>query len=271
MSVRLDIAHLGRFGWMRIEGAVPVQLCERLVEVLEAEMDVPVHDRSRWHEYGGEPHDLIPIWGHQAQWNIRQHPDLHRIWATLLKTDRLGVSLDSCRFTPPWKPGFAEPYRIHWDYDPWNAEMRMFQGVVALTETAANQGGFRCVPSLYGDRDAWLGAPRLDRDGVKNRLAKYIEGREIVNVPARAGDLIVWDSRLPHGNSKNTSSEPRIAFYVMMRPIVEDLRRMNVDSWRTGRCIPWWRDRPGYDRIEPWPPAALTQLGCHLLGLDDWP
>jgi hypothetical protein len=115
-----------------------------------------------------------------------------------------------------------------------------------------------------------LGAPRLDRDGVKNWLAKYIEGREIVNVPARAGDLIVWDSRLPHGNSKNTSSEPRIAFYVMMRPIVEDLRRMNVDSWRTGRCIPWWRDRPGYDRIEPWPPAALTQLGRHLLGLDDW-
>lgn len=271
MSICLDIAHLGRFGWMRIEGAVPVQLCERLVEILEAEMDVPVHDQSRWHEYGGDPSDLIPIWGHQAQWDIRQHPDLHRVWATLWKTDRLGVSLDSCRFTPPWKPGFAEPYRIHWDYDPWNSEMRMFQGVVALTDTAANQGGFRCVPSLYRDRDAWLGAPGLDRDGVKNWLAKNIERREIVNVPAWAGDLIVWDSRLPHGNSKNTSSEPRIAFYVMMRPIVEDLRRMNLDSWCTGRCIPWWRDRPGYDRIEPWPPAALTQLGRHLLGLDDWP
>jgi hypothetical protein len=85
MSIRLDIAHLSRFGWMRIEGAVPVQLCERLVEVLEAELEVPVHDRSRWHEYGGEPRDLIPIWGHQAQWDIRQHPDLHRIWATLFE------------------------------------------------------------------------------------------------------------------------------------------------------------------------------------------
>jgi hypothetical protein len=101
---------------------------------------VPVHDRLRWHAYGGEPHDLVPIWGHQAQWDIRQHPDLHRVWAALWKTDRLRVWLDSCRFTPPWRPGFAEPLGIHWDYDPWKPEVRVFQGVVALTDTAANQG-----------------------------------------------------------------------------------------------------------------------------------
>ena len=270
MTIHLDIPHLGRFGWMRIAGAVPVKLCERLVEVLETEMDVPVHDQSRWHEHGGEPRDLIPIWGHQAQWDIRQHPDLHRIWAVLWKTDRLGVSLDSCRFTPPWKPGFGEPNRIHWDYDPWNAEMRVFQGVVALNETAANQGGFRCVPSLYQERDAWWRSPSLDQDGAKNWLAKNIEGREIVNVAAQAGDLIVWDSRLPHSNSKNISSVPRIAFYVTMGPMDEALRQANVESWRTGRCVPWWRNRRGYDRPEPWAPAILTQLGRRLLGLDDW-
>ena len=66
MTGFLDIPHLRRFGWTRIHGAVPVRLCDRLVEVLEAEMDVPVHDESRWHEYGGEPRDFIPIWGHQA-------------------------------------------------------------------------------------------------------------------------------------------------------------------------------------------------------------
>jgi hypothetical protein len=270
MTICLDVPHLCQFGWMRVEGAVPVPLCERLTEVLEAEMDVPLHDQSRWHEYGGEPRDLVPIWGHQAQWDIRQQPDLHRIWATLWKTDRLSVSLDSCRFTPPWNPGFAEPHGIHWDYNPRKAEMRMFQGVVALTDTAANQGGFRCVPSLYQERDVWSRAPRPDQDGDKNWLAD-IEGREIVHVPTRAGDLIIWDSRLPLGNSKNASFEPRIAFYVMMAPMDEALRQANVDSWRTGQCFAWWRNRPGYDRIEPWQPVALTQLGRRLLGLDDWP
>jgi hypothetical protein len=270
MALFLDIPHLRRFGWMRVEGAVPAHLCGRLVEVLEAEIDVPVHDRSRWHRYGGEPRDLLPIWGHQAQWDIRQHPDLHRIWATLWETDRLGVSLDSCRFTPPWQPGFAEPYGIHWDHDPWNAEIRMFQGVLALTDTVANQGGFRCVPSLYHDRAAWAREPFINRKGHENWLAKT-DGREIVHVAAQAGDLIVWDSRLPHGNSKNRSSEPRLAFYVMMFPADEAIRQIQIESWRTGRCVPWWRSRPGYDRIEPWPPARLTKLGRRLLGLQDWP
>jgi hypothetical protein len=41
---------LDRFGWIRVEGAVPVRLCERLLEVLEAEMGVPVHDQLRWQE-----------------------------------------------------------------------------------------------------------------------------------------------------------------------------------------------------------------------------
>jgi len=102
MALFLDVPQLRRFGWVRVESAIPVGLCEHLVEVLEAEAKVPVNDPSRWHRYGGEPRDLLPIWGHQAQWDIRQHPDLHRIWATLWGSDRLTVSLDSCRFTPPW-------------------------------------------------------------------------------------------------------------------------------------------------------------------------
>ena len=214
--------------------------------------------------------DLVPIWGHQAQWDIRQHPNLHRVWAAVWHTENLLVSLDSCRFTPPFKPGYAEPYGIHWDHDPWDAGKRMFQGVVALTDTAADQGGFRCIPSLYRSRDAWPTKPSIDADGEKNWRADSNAG-DIVHVPAQAGDLIVWDSRLAHGNSKNVSAMPRIAFYVMMYPEDEQLRKAAVGSWRTGLCVPWWRDRLGYDRVEPWPPASLTELGRRLLGLDRWP
>jgi hypothetical protein len=272
MTITPDIPHLRRFGWLRVDGAVPVRLCDRLVEVLEAEMQVPVHDPSRWPEYSVEPRDFVPIWGHQAQWDIRQHPDLHRIWAALWGTEKLGVSLDSCRFTPPWQPGYGEPYGIHWDHDPWDAQKRMFQGVVALTDTAADQGGFRCVPSLYNDRAAWPHIPTMDQDGDENWLADT-EGREIVHVPARTGDLIVWDSHLPHGNSRNRSTAPRIAFYIAMGPFlaVGALRQAQIDSWRTGRCVPWWRSRPGYGRVEPWPRAGLTELGRRLLGVEDWP
>ena len=86
----------------------------------------------------------------------------------------------------------------------------------------------------------------------------------------KAGDLIVWDSRLPHGNSKNLSHRPRIAFYLQMFPTYAAYPGIATESWRTGRCIPNWRTRPGYDRVEPWPPAKLSPLGRRLIGLDPW-
>jgi hypothetical protein len=273
MSSSLDINHVQEFGWLRINGAVPLELCNRLVEVLETELGIPVRDASRWETYGGEMRDLLPIWGHQAQWDIRQHPNLHAIWTALLGTERLCVSLDSCRFTPPWKPGYAEPYGIHWDHDPRDAKKRMFQGVLALTDTATDQGGFRCVPSLYHDRNAWPNEATIDADGDETWLAD-VSGREIVHVSAQAGDLIVWDSLLAHGNSKNLSARPRIAFYVLMGRADswgERGRQASIESWRTGQCVPWWRGRPGYDRVEPWPSASLTELGRRLLGFEQWP
>jgi len=112
---------------------------------------------------------------------------------------------------------------------------------------------------------------RLDQNhGEENWLATPSDD-EIVMVPALTGDLIIWRSRLPHGNSKNRSCLPRLAFYVTMNPVGGDAyRRELIESWRTGRCVSWWRDRPGYDRTEPWPPANLSTLGRRLIGLENW-
>ncbi len=271
MNDGIDLVQLRSRGWLRIERAVPAELCTRLVTVLQSEFGLAASDPHSWPAASGGLHDLVPLWGHQAQWDIRQYPRFHRIWATLWGTDALWVSLDSCRFTPPRRPGDAAPYPLHWDHNPWDDEREMLQGVLALTDTAVEQGGFRCVPSLYRDRMARPAAPLIDDDGDENWFCDAA-GREIVPVAAQAGDLIVWDWRLPHGNSANLSTQPRLAFYVSMFPAGggEWLSQAPIESWRSGRCVPCWRDRPGYDRIEPWPPARLTPLGRRLLGLDPW-
>ena len=269
MDISIDLRHFHECGWIKISNAVPVDLCARLVDVLEHELNVPVHDNKRWDEFGADMQDFLPIWGHQAQWDIRQWPPLHQIWATLWNTKDLWVSLDSCRFTPPWKPGYSEPYGIHWDHNPWDDGTHFLQGVLALTDTAADQGGFRCVPSLLKARDRWPRTPGIDADGEENWLATPNDD-EIVMVPALTGDLIIWNSRLPHGNSKNRARLPRLAFYVTMNPAgVDAYRQELIESWRTGRCVSWWRDRPGYDRTKPWPPANLSSLGRRLIGLEN--
>jgi hypothetical protein len=249
-------------GWTVASGIVPPELCERLLGVLEAEMRAPVHEPDRWHEYAN--FDLVPIWGHQAQWDIRQLPQLHALWSELWGTEDLWVSMDMCRFTPPWRLASAHPMPVHWDHNPHDSNIRFIQGVLALTDTKLGQGGFRCAPSLWRDPGAWPTEPITRPWG--DEWQPDVSGREIVEVPAAQGDLIVWDSRLPHSNSRNDSNQTRVAFYIQMSPATdEEERRTRLECYNEGRCPPYWRGRPGADRVEPWPPATLTPLGRRLL------
>jgi ectoine hydroxylase-related dioxygenase (phytanoyl-CoA dioxygenase family) len=97
------------------------------------------------------------------------------------------------------------------------------------------------------------------------------DGYEVVEVPAGQGDLIVWESRMPHANSRNASDRPRLAFYVSMSPGTPDERQVTAACCRSGACHPAWRREPGHSELEPWAPPRLTELGEKLAGLRDWP
>lgn len=258
-------------GWLRITGLVPKELCDSLVSTLQRDLKIPVRNRDHWAEYGGPSRDRVPMWGHQSQWDIRQHPQFYAAWTELWQEKSLLVTLDSCRFTPPWRPGFAEPDPIHLDTDPWNDRAQTLQGVIAITQTSADQGGFCCVPSLYRNPSRRPKTKTKVASGAEYWLPD-ISGHEVTHVAAGAGDLIVWSSRLPHSNSKNLSTEPRIAFYAatILADRNQHLRPVLTESWRTGECVSWWRNRPGFDKPEKWPPAKLTPLGRRLVGLDEW-
>ena len=99
---------------------------------------------------------------------------------------------------------------------------------------------------------------------------------QVTPIPMKAGDLVIWDTRLAHGNGHNTSSKPRLAQYITMSPADEDneaARQGRIDRWQN-------RKKPTYDRAFPGDPrkweenqgttAELTPLGRKLLGLDRW-
>jgi hypothetical protein len=99
----------------------------------------------------------------------------------------------------------------------------------------------------------------------------------VTPIPARAGDLILWDSRLAHGNGHNASDKPRFAQYIAMRPVpvgeaAEAERAERVRLWQ--RCLPpdegWVTGDPRGRETTHCRPAALTPLGRKLLGVDDW-
>jgi hypothetical protein len=264
----IDVHELQRNGVVVVPEAVPRALSDRLVDVICGEFGIDLDDPATWYGRGDIP---LPLWGHQAQWDIRQHPGLHDVFSMVYATRRLWVSLDHVAFKPPVRDAgedeAAQALPIHWDVDPRSGR-HLYQAILHLSDSPAERGAFRCVPALWHDREGWFDRhPGAGTDDID------LEGNKVIAVPCRAGDLLIFDSRMPHGNGTNTDRAPRITQAVTMQPpnFWGEAAADRIVLWETGRANPSYVDWPGFDQVQPWPPATLTLLGRRLLGLEDWP
>lgn len=238
-------------------------------------------------------HGMVEMYHYQSMWTIRQWPALHDIFSELFQTEKLWVSIDRVSAKKPIEKPEQEQLEygfIHWDLCP-NQKPRPFevQGVLALGDTTEEMGGFQCLPELYQHLDEWLASLPTKKaltpsfalkDGkAKNHTRYYLTETEdppeewpIEKVPAKAGDLIVWDSFLPHGNGMNYGLEPRLALYVTMIPVGDErTRQERVECWQTNSPPSGWAF-PGDPRQleQKKEPAQLSELGRKLLGAEGW-
>ena len=258
----VDSEAFERDGYTVVRGAVPTELCNNLVDAINEFLGIG--GPETWYERPMPFLDIVPMWGHPTQWAIRQVPLLRSAWAQLLGTDDLLVSLDRCRFTPPWQPSEPEPLPLHWDHDPRDPNLHYIQGAIALTDTPAGRGGFRCAPGWHRQPDRWPAYP----SNKEGDWTASVPDDEVVMASMEQGDLVLWTSRLPHANSKNESGEPRYSFYVLMTPYDEEFAAELVECWRSGLCAKAWRNLPEHQHAEPWAPVSLGENGRRLIGLD---
>lgn len=259
---------LKRAGVVVLRGVVPPELVRRAVRAICQWGDFRMRDRRSWYSRAIVANrGIVPLHHAQALWDIRQHPALHRAFARIWGTRRLMVSQDRCCFRPPMRRRDKRLGRgdLHWDVDPRAEHPGFVQGTVYLTDVGRNAGGFQCAPSVFetlGDR---LADPDFDVDEPVGA------DDPIVQVEGRAGDLIVWDPRMPHGPAPNRSKRPRLAFFVKMDPWSEAARARCIAGWRDKRAPPWWRGLAGQRDPEGGSPPRLTALGRRLVGLRKWP
>ncbi len=217
---------------------------------------------------------MVEVYNHQHLWNNRQMPRVHAAFADIWGTDRLWVTIDRANLNFPLRPGFEYKGFIHWDYDP-DTKPQNVQGVLALADQLdPEMGGFQCIPELFRTYDTW----KLTQPEDRNKFRPDTTGLEahFVKVTLEAGDLLIFNSGLPHGiRANNSTDKVRIAQYLSMMPAEEDnaeLRNWRINSWQNriapeGYAFPgdprnWERDR--------YPTATLSELGEQLLGLRKW-
>lgn len=101
-----------------------------------------------------------------------------------------------------------------------------------------------------------------------------LTGFDVVSVNLKAGDLLIFNSLLPHGIRPNRSfSQVRLAQYISMMPAPvndHDLRARRIRSWRDLEPAPGFQRDPRYWEKKKAKRAKLTPLGKKLLGIESW-
>ena len=274
-----DLAFWRDNGYVIVPDAVPQANLDALVNVIWDFMEMDRDDPDSW--YSATPGEfgmvelnqsgMVELYHHQALWDNRQHPRVYGAFVDIWETEKLWVTIDRVNLNPPARGEGGFQGFVHWDIDTSLRPLPFgVQGVLALVDVEAGGGGLQVVPGFHRRFDDWVKTQPADRDPWKPDISGY----DLVGVEMQAGDLVIWNSQLPHGTSRNNSDRPRLAQYISMFPAPDDdpLRQERVASWRdrTPRVGPAFPGDPRRWEIEHGVTAELTPLGEKLLGLKDW-
>ena len=269
-------------GYIVIKDAIPKKQAEETANFLWEFEEKNPKDVSTWYsepraemqmkELAGT--GMVEVYNNQYLWDNRQTQKVYDAFVDIWGTEKLWVTIDRANLNFPIRKGFEYNGFIHWDYDP-ETKPQNVQGVIALSDqTDVNMGGFQCIPWLFQNYDSW----KLSQPEDRNRFQPDISGIEnkIERVAMEAGDLLIFNSLLPHGIRPNLSKDKvRIAQYISMMPAEEDnklLKQWRINSWKN-RIAPEGYAFPGDPRNweqKKYETAKLSLLGEKLLGKTSW-
>lgn len=102
------------------------------------------------------------------------------------------------------------------------------QAVLNLVDNFEEDGGFQCVPGFCRYFDKWVDDNKtkfsmVSQADERNSLVFANDDpvqRLAIRIPMRAGSLVIWDQRTPHGARPNNSERMRCAMFLRMFPAV---------------------------------------------------
>lgn len=184
---------------------------------------------------------------------VRTHPLVHQVFATIFGTAELQTTIDRwgvmrgtediptrqkdgtvvLKDHPEWRQNL----KLHWDMNPWAyiaakeedqkdvRQQQRYQALVAILDSPQHVGGFRCVPGSHNCyMNQWAGDNEKPKDYDMTsyrsvKIAADDPAQQLAQkIPVKAGDMVVFDSRLLHGTFPNESSSMRLVQYVRMMP-----------------------------------------------------
>jgi len=196
-------------------------------------------------------------------WYVRSRPLIKEVFSQIWKTDDLACSMDAIICWRPWwlnrswdnwKPK-VEGY--HLDQNPNSKPgFHCVQGMVPLYDVTENIGGLALAPKTHTPeiqeqirehlpmRNDWCVLPDQEDPILK----------DIQLINAKAGDLILWDSRLIHGGQIGSGQGKneelaRLSVPVCMMPrksIPEEIKKEREEAFINGNTLSHWVNECNY-------------------------
>eukprot|EP00005_Dracoamoeba_jomungandri_P001157 CAMPEP_0174259448 /NCGR_PEP_ID=MMETSP0439-20130205/8268_1 /TAXON_ID=0 /ORGANISM="Stereomyxa ramosa, Strain Chinc5" /LENGTH=337 /DNA_ID=CAMNT_0015343337 /DNA_START=57 /DNA_END=1070 /DNA_ORIENTATION=+ len=149
-------------------------------------------------------------------WNTRTLPAVKTAFAAIWGTDDLIVSFDGGNAFRPWK---HNPYWLtdggwwHVDQNSCNYESKRVcvQGLVTYYDATPESGGLCVIPKSHLKHDevcATSSSAKLGTDFVPLEMSSsLLQNNDGILVCAKAGDMLLWDSRTVHCNTPALTTE----------------------------------------------------------------
>ena len=278
-----DFASWQRNGYVVIRNAVSAEQIRKTTDFLWEFQELDRNHPETWDQSERRSHEMkelngsgmVEAYQHQTLWDNRQTQRVYDAFVDIWDREDLWVSIDRANLNTPNRGARQFTGFIHWDADTTLDPLPVnVQGVLALSDTTPEGGGFQCIPELFENFIEWRKTAPADRNPWRPAIETL--PWEVEFVPMKAGDLLIFNSLLAHGIRPNTSTDKvRLAQYIAFTPANEAdeaLRDVRVDSWRE-RTAPKGFAFPGDPREweqKKYPTARLSKLGERILGAGSW-
>ncbi|KAK4057261.1 hypothetical protein OIO90_001758 [Microbotryomycetes sp. JL221] len=232
-----------RDGYAVVKGAVPTEKANEIVDEMQTWLEdfnlgykrddpstireecLPVMNAKGLMQAYGASHETFT-------WKVRSEPGVIGAFEKLYGTEDLIVSFDAVNITFPGRKDIGENTAwAHQDQDPERPGFRCVQGFVSLTDSGDEDGGLMILKGGHlvseefhkkfgSDPEPlfrWTNEMYMFKEEGLNWLKE--RGYEWVKVNAKAGDLVLWDSRGPHYNVSPQGSSPRFVVYTCYCPV----------------------------------------------------
>ena len=201
---------------MILRDAAPAAACAELRDAIFREVGANPDEPDSWYRSHLHEGIMVQMFRGPGIAEIHGSMRIRKAFAQLAGTADLVMTSDRCGFNPPVRPDrpYAGP-RMHFDLPSFDTPVvTHLQGILYLLDTTAVAGSaaLRRRVSPPDRRLAALAA------GRRRSQLQDLEALGPVSIAAGAGDLIIWDARLPHGPQANTAQRPRLVHYLTMYP-----------------------------------------------------